>query len=109
MLFQISGIIILLMFYGCYFTKMGLQKKKGIQTNQIGKGKSGTVKVIENVMKITTFLVPIIEIISIYLNATKFHICVRILVRYLLMELRNTQIIVGKIFQIFGKDIKQHY
>lgn len=79
MLFQISGIIILLMFYGCYFTKMGLQKKKGIQTNQIGKGKSGTVKVIENVMKITTFLVPIIEIISIYLNATKFHICVRIL------------------------------
>ena len=39
MLFQISGITILLIFYGCYFLKMEFQRKKGIQTNQIGKGK----------------------------------------------------------------------
>ncbi len=78
MLFQISGITILLMFYGCYFLKMGFQKKKGIQTNQIGKGKVGTVKIIENMMKGVTILVPIIEVVSIYLHTTKFPISVRI-------------------------------
>ena len=40
MFFQAGAIIILLLFYGCYFGKMFLQKKKGIQTDQIGKGKT---------------------------------------------------------------------
>ena len=44
MFFQAGAIIILLLFYGCYFGKMFLQKKKGIQTDQIGKGKTGRVK-----------------------------------------------------------------
>lgn len=79
MLFQISGITILLIFYGCYFLKMEFQRKKGIQTNQIGKGKVGTVKIIENMMKVVTILVPIIEVVSIYLHTTKFPISVRIL------------------------------
>ena len=38
MSFQISAVIILLVFYGCYFGKMFMQKKKGIQTDQIGQG-----------------------------------------------------------------------
>ena len=66
--FQITAIIILLAFYGCYFGKMISQKKKGIQTDQIGKGKKGLVRFIEMTLKIATISVPIVEVISICLN-----------------------------------------
>ena len=39
MIFQVAAFLILLAFYGCYFTKMLIQKRKGIQTDQMGKGK----------------------------------------------------------------------
>lgn len=68
--YQIAAIIILLIFYGCYFGKMMSQKKKGIQTDQLGKGKSGFIKIIEITMKIVTILVPIAEVISICINTT---------------------------------------
>ncbi len=77
MLFQIIAIIILLVFYGCYFTKMYSQKKKGIQTDQIGKGKFGFVKMIEYTMKVTTILVPIVEVISIINNTSSMPLGVR--------------------------------
>lgn len=79
MLFQIVGIIILAAFYGCYFLKMISQKKKGIQTDQIGKGKTGFVKGIEVTMKIASFLVPVAEIVSIALNKTFFSNFIRII------------------------------
>ena len=41
-----------LAFYGCYFIKMFLQKKPGIQTDQIGKNKVGYMKFVEVTMKI---------------------------------------------------------
>lgn len=75
--FQIIAIIILLVFYGCYFGKMFSQRKKGIQTDQIGKGKKGFVKVIEITMKIATISVPIAEIISILSNISKLPTVVR--------------------------------
>ena len=68
MKFQIAAILILLIFYGCYFIKMFAQKKQGIQTDQIGKGKIGMARAIELTMKVATFSVPATEIISIYLN-----------------------------------------
>ena len=70
MLFQITAIIILIIFYGCYFGKMFMQHKKGIQTDQIGKGKTGLVKVIEFTMKVVTIAVPVVEVISIFLNTS---------------------------------------
>ena len=66
--FQISAVIILLVFYGCYFGKMFMQKKKGIQTDQMGKGKTGEARTIELTMKVTTLLVPLVELMSIYRN-----------------------------------------
>lgn len=72
MIFQITAIIVLLVFYGCYFAKMISQKKKGIQTDQLGKGKTGFVKFIEITMKIVTIAVPIVEVISIILNTSFF-------------------------------------
>ena len=45
--FQMAGIGILLLFYGCYMAKMMAQRKQGIRTDQMGRGKSGSVKRIE--------------------------------------------------------------
>lgn len=78
MVFQISAIMILLAFYGCYFAKMLSQRKKGIQTDQIGKGKTGFVKFVEITMKIATYTVPAAEVVSIILGTTKFPVGVRI-------------------------------
>ncbi len=81
MLFQILAIIILLVFYGCYFTKMYSQKKKGIQTDHIGrgKGKKGLILMIELALKVVTYLVPIVEVISIINNASSMPFGVRCL------------------------------
>lgn len=68
MKFQIGAVIILFVFYGCYFGKMLIQKRKGIQTDQIGKGKVGFVRTIEITMKIATISVPVVELVSVYLN-----------------------------------------
>ncbi len=76
--FQIVAVIILLVFYGCYFIKMINQYKKGIKTDQIGKGKAGLVKLIEVTLRIATYLVPAVEVVSIILNTTAFAVPVRI-------------------------------
>ena len=79
MLFQIAALAVLLVFYGCYFLKMLLQRKKGIRTDQIGVGKSGTVKRIELVMKLITISVPVAEIVCIAANQTALPTWCRIL------------------------------
>lgn len=78
MWFQVAGIAIMLVFYGCYFIKMISQHKKGIKTDQIGKGKVGFVKFVEITMKVFTYLVPAVEIVSIILNTSFFAAPVRI-------------------------------
>ena len=69
---QIIGLIILFGFYLCYFMKMFQQRKQGIQTDHMGKGKQGIEKKIEIMMKTATILTFIVEIISIYFNTTMF-------------------------------------
>lgn len=78
MWFQVAGIAIMLVFYGCYFIKMISQHKKGIKTDQIGKGKVGFVKFVEITMKVFTYLVLAVEIVSIILNTSFFAVPVRI-------------------------------
>lgn len=78
MWFQVAGIAIMLAFYGCYFIKMISQHKKGIKTDQIGKEKVGFVKFVEITMKVFTYLVPAVEIVSIILNTSFFAVPVRI-------------------------------
>lgn len=56
-------------FYICYFLKMISQHKQGISTDQLGKGKVGFVKFIEVTLKISTYVIPIIQLISIWLYA----------------------------------------
>lgn len=78
MVFQIISIFILAAFYGCYFIKMLLQKKQGIRTDHLGKGKAGLVRFIEITMKVVTILLPAIELLCIALNISKLPTEVRI-------------------------------
>lgn len=70
MKYQIIAVLLLLAFYGCYFTKMLSQHKKGIRTDQIGRGKEGFIKGIEIMMKVATILVVVVEVISIVRNCS---------------------------------------
>lgn len=69
--FQIAGILMLLLFYGCYFAKMANQRRRGIKTNQMGRGKTGLPQYIELSLKAVSCLVPVVEVVSIALD-TKF-------------------------------------
>lgn len=83
MIFKIIAIIVLLIFYGCYFGKMFMQRRKGIHTDQIGRGKEGFVKFIEITMKAATIAVPIAEVVSICINTAPFAVgarCVGVLI-----------------------------
>ena len=53
------------MFYICYFSKMISQKRQGIDTDQLGKDKEDFVKFIEISLKLTTYITPAIQLISI--------------------------------------------
>lgn len=64
---KIIGLLILTVFYAVYISKMVLQKRKGIQTDQIAKGKQKTkVFYIELAMKIATYSVVIAEVVSLF-------------------------------------------
>ncbi len=65
MIFQILFLAVLAVFYGCYLGKMLRQRRQGIQTDQMGKGKHGRVLAIELTMKAASLLVPLAEVISI--------------------------------------------
>lgn len=41
MSFRMTALAIFAAFYSCYFWKMHVQKKRGIKTNQLGRGKTG--------------------------------------------------------------------
>lgn len=63
---KLIGLLILILFYTVYIGKIILQKRKGIQTDQIAKGKKKTrVFYIELIMKIVTYSVVVVEIFSI--------------------------------------------
>ena len=76
---KIITLSLIAVFYICYFAKMISQKKQGIKTDKLGKGKEGFVKFIEVTLKITTYLLPFMQIISIVLYSGTVHIALRII------------------------------
>ena len=74
MIIKIVTISLMAVFYICYFAKLISQKKQGIKTDQLGKGKEGFVKFIEVALKIITYLLPVIQIISIVFYSETAHI-----------------------------------
>ena len=68
---QFIGIFILVIFYLAYFAKMLGQRKKGIQTNQLGVGKKKKrTMYTERILRIITTLIVFVIVASIYLNTT---------------------------------------
>ena len=78
MTFKVMALSLMLIFYICYFGKMIAQKRKGIITDQLGKGKNGFVKFIEIALKCTTYVLPAIQIVSIMVYVTDIHLSLRI-------------------------------
>ncbi len=79
MIIKIITLTLMVMFYTCYFIKMLRQRKQGISTDQLGKGKTGLVKFIEVTLKISTYVLPIIQLISIFVYVGTAHILIRIM------------------------------
>lgn len=68
MIYQVSALLILLIFYAFYLAKIIIQKKQGIKTNQMGVGgKAKKVLWIERIMSCATVLAVVFEIGSIVL------------------------------------------
>lgn len=64
MMFQIIILILMAVFYVCYFVKMFSQMKKGIRTDQLGKGKVGFVRFIEVALKTATYVMPVLQVVG---------------------------------------------
>ena len=77
--FKLISIATLIAFYGCYFVKMLRQKKQGIQTDQIGKGKVGFVKFVEVTMKVAAVLVFVAGLVSIFIGTSHSPVAVRVM------------------------------
>lgn len=68
MLFQVLAIAILIVFYGFYISKIILQKRQSIKTNQMGIGnKPKKVLLIERIISLATVLAIVIEECSIFI------------------------------------------
>ena len=66
---QITALAVIAVFYIAYFTKMILQRRKGVKTDQIGKGnKPRKMLVIEILMKLATYFIVVVEVVSITFN-----------------------------------------
>lgn len=78
MAYRIVALIILAAFYGGYFVKMLAQRKKGIKTDRLGKGKSGFVKFIEIGVKLAAVICLVTEIVSIILGTSLMPTALRI-------------------------------
>ncbi len=79
MIFKIVSLGLMVAFYTCYFSKMISQKKKGIRTDQLGKGKEGFQKYIEITLKITTYLLPVLQVYSILFCFEKTYLFLQII------------------------------
>lgn len=77
--FKLISIASLIAFYGCYYVKMFHQKRKGIQTDQIGKDKTGFAKFVEVTMKIAAVLVFTAGLISIFTGTSQGLTIVRVM------------------------------
>ncbi len=63
--FQLAALAILLLFYGIYFTKQLAQKRRGIQTRQMGRRKEKDLHRVEVLMAAATGLIVPVQLLSI--------------------------------------------
>ena len=69
MIWQMGATLVLLAFYSIYLGKMLIQKKKGIQTDQMARGKKkDRLYYTELVLKVITYSIVAVEVVSIVGN-----------------------------------------
>ncbi len=84
MIYRIAAVFLMLVFYGAYFLKMLYQKKQGIVTDQMGKGKNHDKSYwTEIALKTVTILVPLIQLVSIVYGYSMLRIMGKIIGIYL--------------------------
>ena len=55
--YGLLSVIVLVIFYGIYYTKMIIQKRQVIKTKQIGSRKEKKLHTVETLMAIATYLI----------------------------------------------------
>lgn len=71
---RIIGILEIFVYYAAYFTKAVNQRKRGIQTNQLGIGnKARKTVIIEKILRLTSIVVVPVMLVSMFLNTTLLH------------------------------------
>lgn len=65
LLYRVLALLLLALFYAIYFGKMLIQRRQGIQTNQIGRRKSGTLLRVESLMGLATYSIVAVQLFSI--------------------------------------------
>ena len=63
--YAILALLVLAVFYGVYFAKVLAQKRRGIQTRQIGRRKERAIHTVEVLMSIATLGTPVTQLLSI--------------------------------------------
>ena len=63
--YAILALLVLAVFYGIYFAKMLAQKRRGIQTRQIGRRREKDIHTVEVLMSMATLGAPIAQLLSI--------------------------------------------
>ena len=64
-LYALLALLVLAVFYGIYFAKVLAQKRRGIQTRQIGRRKEKEIHTVEMLMSIATLGAPVAQLLSI--------------------------------------------
>ena len=77
MKYKSYALLILIIFYSIFFTKMLIQKRKGIKTRQVGSIKEKRIRIIEILMSVSTLLIVPIQLISIFLDYNYSNNCIR--------------------------------
>ena len=63
--YVVLALLVLAVFYGVYFAKVLAQKRRGIQTRQIGCRKEKSIHTVEMLMSIATLGTPVAQLLSI--------------------------------------------
>lgn len=66
--YRALALLLLSLFYAVYFGKMLIQRRQGIQTNQIGRRKSGTLLRVESLMGLAAYSIVAVQLLSIVRN-----------------------------------------
>ena len=62
--FSLPTLVVIALFYAIYFAKLFAQKRRGIQTRQLGKGKEKQARTVESILSVATFAIVPIQLFS---------------------------------------------